>query len=191
MGRSKAKIMSSRVDPSQIETIVGTSRHAMLHVARAVSDEQQVYILHSARCLDRGIDLLDCDYSLALDEGIDEAEWVNSMDKPVHVSIDRGRLIPSTLCVRPRGRSWDEESLNRGEVMGGIMNGPEHYKQAEKDLKTAEEKNLSTGEAQFYLASAQVHATLALVAVLTASATVEARNRAVQVVRERTAEEGS
>lgn len=35
------------------------------------------------------------------------------------------------------------------------MNGPEHYKQAEKDLKTAEEKDLSTGEAQFYLASAQ------------------------------------
>jgi hypothetical protein len=88
--------MSVRVDSTKIEAIVGAERHPVSHIARAVSDEQMVYILHSQHCLDQEIagirDLSDCPYSLALDEGIDVAEWIQ--DEPVRVAVSLGRLVP-------------------------------------------------------------------------------------------------
>lgn len=75
-----------------IERIVGTARHEHLHVARAVSSEQQVYILHSRACLTIRPDLRECPWSLALDEGIDLDEWIE--DVPLTVGIKDGRLRP-------------------------------------------------------------------------------------------------
>lgn len=85
--------MSQLVDPSQIETIVGVQRDELKHYARAVSAEQTVYILHSYECLTSGVDLRECSFSLALDQGIETGRWVE--DVAVHVVIDNGRLVPA------------------------------------------------------------------------------------------------
>jgi hypothetical protein len=92
--------MSELVDPTKIESIVGAARHPLRHLARAVSEEQKVYILHSQECLESGIDLRNCRYSLALDAGIDIELWVE--DKPLHVfaTID-GELVPCPRCELP------------------------------------------------------------------------------------------
>lgn len=82
--------MSELVDPKDIERIVGVKRFRHAHWARAVSAEQRVYILHSQDCLNSGIDLRECDYSLALDRGIDPSTWVE--DSPVEVMIFDGIL---------------------------------------------------------------------------------------------------
>ena len=88
--------MSIRIDSTKIEGIVGAERHPLDHIARAVSDEQTVYILHSQHCLDQELagvrTLQECPYSLALDEGIDVDEWVQ--DGPVRVMVLCGRLMP-------------------------------------------------------------------------------------------------
>ena len=88
--------MSVRIDSTKIEAIVGVSRDPVNHIARLVSDEHTVYILHSQLCLNSEIvglrDLRDCPYSLALDEGIDESEW--GQDEPVRVMVSDGRLMP-------------------------------------------------------------------------------------------------
>lgn len=91
--------MSNLVDSSEIEHIVGSSRHPTRHLARAVSDEETVYILHSRGCKDSGIDLRDCPYSQAMDEGIDVDRWEE--DKAVHVIIEDYVLIPCELCELP------------------------------------------------------------------------------------------
>ena len=83
--------MSDLVPADQIEGIVGASRHATDHIGRAVSAEQTVYILHSCTCLDSGIDLRDCPYSVALDRGIRPAEWVE--DSPRRLEIIASRLV--------------------------------------------------------------------------------------------------
>lgn len=86
--------MTDLVPAEDIERIVGVERHPTRHYARAVSAEETVYILHSHRCKDRGIDLRECLFSKALDKGIDPEDWVGAMDRPVQVSISRsGRLI--------------------------------------------------------------------------------------------------
>ena len=79
---------------SDIERIVGCPRHPSSHIGIAVSAEQIVYIMHSQRCIDSGIDLRDCSFSLALDRGI--GSWGPMQDRPVLLGIWRGRLIP--LC---------------------------------------------------------------------------------------------
>ena len=86
--------MSALVDPGAIENIVGHARHGMQHLARADSEDEIVYILHSQKCKDSGDDLRDCPYSLALDLGIDPADWRGFEDRPVVVAIIRGRLFP-------------------------------------------------------------------------------------------------
>lgn len=80
------------VPSSDIERIVGASRHDIDHIARAVSAEQTVYILHSRECLQSGHDLRECPYSLALEQGINPADWVE--DTPVVIGIAHDRLIP-------------------------------------------------------------------------------------------------
>lgn len=82
--------MSDLVDPDRIEEIVGVKRHPTDHVAKAVSSDQTVYVLHSRECFDAHEDLRDCEYSKALDLGIDLEEWVE--DEPVFVTIVSGRL---------------------------------------------------------------------------------------------------
>lgn len=92
--------MTNLVPASDIERIVGTHRRNTDHIARAVSDEQTVYILHSHQCKDRRDDLRDCPFSRALDNGINLDEWAESMDRPVSVGIredviGRPRLVPA------------------------------------------------------------------------------------------------
>ena len=85
--------MSELVPADRIEQIVGAPRHPTDHIGRAVSSEATVYILHSRACLDSGVDLRQCDYSLALDEGIDPTEWAE--DVPLRLAIVAGRLAPA------------------------------------------------------------------------------------------------
>lgn len=86
--------MSELVPAEQIEQIVGAHRHRTLHIGRAVSAEQTVYILHSHECRDSGIDLRECGFSIALDRGITAGRWVEIEDRPVLVGIEYGRLVP-------------------------------------------------------------------------------------------------
>lgn len=78
----------TRLEPAdKIESIVGAKRHPEFHLARAVSSEQRVYILHSKECAASGKDLRKCDFSLALDEGIDPDVWKHHQDRPVRIEI--------------------------------------------------------------------------------------------------------
>lgn len=96
----------SRLEPAdQIEGIVGAPRHPELHIGRAVSSEQRVYILHSQRCFDHPSDLRLCPYSLALDTGIDPEWWIE--DVPVLLSIDSGFLV---------GTTTDQPTVDGGDV---------------------------------------------------------------------------
>lgn len=95
--------MSELVDPAKIEALVGTSRNPKKHLGRADWDEKVVYILHSRECVDSGIDLRECEYSKALDLGIDEKEWI--FNWPVPLKIDEwGMLIPGT------GSGWSSKN---------------------------------------------------------------------------------
>lgn len=91
--------MTNLVPAEDIERIVGAKRHPTKHLARAVSAEQTVYILHSHQCLTEsrryGRDLRSCPFSLALDNGIDVARW--DQDTPLPVLIEDGRLVPAWL----------------------------------------------------------------------------------------------
>ena len=90
--------MSEIVPREHIESIVGSPRQKYLHMARAVSAEQTVYILHSFECLDTYRDLRDCPYSIALDEGINEDLW--PQDVCVEAAIDStGYLVPAPSLV--------------------------------------------------------------------------------------------
>lgn len=84
--------MSDLVPAEDIEGIVGVPRHPLLHIARAVSVEQRVYVLHSKRCLDETPDLRTCPFSRALDNGIHVDQWEE--DKPLAVEIVDERLTP-------------------------------------------------------------------------------------------------
>lgn len=96
--------MTDLVPREQIETIVGSPRQHFRHMARAVSQERTVYILHSFECLESGIDLRECDYSVALDRGIDEACWPQDHCVEALITID-GRLVATqmlrALCENP------------------------------------------------------------------------------------------
>lgn len=86
--------MTELVPATDIERIVGAVRHQTVHQARAVSKEQTVYILHSHKCLESGIDLRECPYSLALDNGIDSDDWRGYEDVALPVAIIGRRLFP-------------------------------------------------------------------------------------------------
>jgi hypothetical protein len=92
--------MSDLVPPNKIEAVVGVARHATEHWGRAVSAEQTVYILHSAECRASGIDLRDCEFSVALDEGIELSDWENREDQPVRLMVDEGWLVPLPEAIR-------------------------------------------------------------------------------------------
>lgn len=87
--------MSNLVDPERIESIVGTKRHQRAHFAKAVSSEQRVYILHSQNCVEDNSDLRDCEFSLALDAGIDIEKWNENTTTLVQV-VD-GELVPARI----------------------------------------------------------------------------------------------
>lgn len=88
--------MSRLESARSIEAKVGAKRHATEHLGRAVSATERVYILHSTSCVASGIDLRDCEYSDALDLGIDLAIWAPFQDVPVVLGIDPANndLVP-------------------------------------------------------------------------------------------------
>jgi len=75
---------------------------------RVLSAEQTVYILHPQACLDSGIDLRNCRFSLALDNGIDLDEWTEDVALIVDVvgAFEQTRLKPLGPTLWPlRDRS--------------------------------------------------------------------------------------
>lgn len=108
--------MTDLVDPEEIERIVGVQRHPTLHYARAVQVMDRVYILHSQECRDSGIDLRDCPYSRALDNGITDRQpwtyWRRVLDRPVPVKVwlDGEYLLPDLMGLRVRGTNPRGES---------------------------------------------------------------------------------
>ncbi|KJL45602.1 hypothetical protein [Microbacterium trichothecenolyticum] len=89
----------TRLEPAELtERIVGVPRHPTIHAGRAVSTEERVYILHSSECIDSGIDLRECRFSIALDEGIDMDLWERWQDHPVQLAVLLdGRLAPLSV----------------------------------------------------------------------------------------------
>lgn len=86
--------MTERVPVTEIEQIVGVVRHSTLHFARTGPDA--LFILHSERCWDAPRPLVECEFSLALDKGADEAVWSLYEDRAVQVDIDHyGHLVPA------------------------------------------------------------------------------------------------
>lgn len=90
--------MTDLVPAADIERIVGAKRHPTKHIARAVNAETTVYILHSRECLGSGIDLRECEFSLALDNGIVPiwTLWKLVCDVPVVVDVQ----------TDPNGEAW-------------------------------------------------------------------------------------
>ncbi|GAB3853729.1 hypothetical protein GCM10028801_06860 [Nocardioides maradonensis] len=92
--------MTRLVPTDQIEAIVGFRRQPDLHIARADSAAKEVYILHSQKCLDRGIDLRRCEHSQALEHGIELlGGWDNLQDRPVVARVVNGRLRATDVKV--------------------------------------------------------------------------------------------
>jgi len=88
--------MAELVDRDSIEEIVGCERQNQQHMARAVTAEQTVYILHSHFCLGANPDLRECIFSQALDNGVEPDRWEGFEDRPVQVLISwEGRLVPA------------------------------------------------------------------------------------------------
>lgn len=85
--------MVSVVPADEIETIVGTRRKAQQHIARASSQDEQIYVLHSALCVKRR-EITECAYTQALDNGINMEVWEDHQDEPVEVMVSNGRLVP-------------------------------------------------------------------------------------------------
>lgn len=106
--------MSRLEDADKIERIVGASRDATAHIARAVSAEQRVYILHSEACRAEHADLRDYSFSRALDRGIEDAEpwryWRQVQDRPVRVQVWHGYLMPLILATRSAGPAASDVS---------------------------------------------------------------------------------
>lgn len=80
--------MTDLVPSDEIEIIVGTDRDEFVHYGIADFESRRVFILHSWACLDRAIDLRDCEFSLALGEGINEDAWKGFENKTVVLAID-------------------------------------------------------------------------------------------------------
>lgn len=86
--------MAELVPMEEIEEIVGQKRHTTCHYGRAVSAEKTVYIMHSRRCLASTPDLLECEYSVALDAGIPADRWRGFEDEAVVLYVEGGQLLP-------------------------------------------------------------------------------------------------
>lgn len=109
--------MVKLVDSDKIEAIVGVKRHPTQHWARAVSEEEKIYILHSRDCLDSGRDLTQCPYSLALDRGIDADDW--TLGSPVQVIIAGESLVPIVKLTRQDFAEWADNEGGIYELLAG------------------------------------------------------------------------
>lgn len=98
--------MTGRVPADQIEGLVGAARHPVRHIARAVSAEQTVYLMHPDDCREGRADLTTCPHSIALYAGIRAPEWDRHEDRPVYAVVvvdDTGyRLAPACALIDDR-----------------------------------------------------------------------------------------
>ena len=92
--------MSTLVDPGEIETIVGARRHSVKHLGRLITETRTVYVLHSHLCRNTGRDLRECEFSIAMDEGVDWTLFTEQLDRPIIMGVDsRGLLMPANLAT--------------------------------------------------------------------------------------------
>lgn len=105
--------MSDLVDPTEIEHRVGRRRHTTLHYGRADYETSQVYVLHSEECRSSTPDLRDCEYSIALDRGIEAFYpwlfWSTRQDQTVPLTIGKGWLIPDLPALERERRRAEED----------------------------------------------------------------------------------
>lgn len=88
--------MSAIEAATDIEQTVGAYRDRILHIGRVVTGERKVYILHPTECVQSHEDLRSCAMSLAMDEGIELADWRDATDRPMVLGVsDRGKLVPA------------------------------------------------------------------------------------------------
>jgi hypothetical protein len=84
-----------RVPASEIETLVGIDRHPVRHYGRADSRAGKFFILHSDECRRAPESITQCEYSLALERGLNEADWYFYEDCPVVLGFDEhDNLVP-------------------------------------------------------------------------------------------------
>lgn len=104
--------MSELVAPDQIEELVGARRHSIKHLGRMDTAAGVVHILHSEWCRRRVADLRTCAFSIALDAGIDVADWVGWHDRPIVLGVDPyGTLCPWALAAnRAESAPWPDHS---------------------------------------------------------------------------------
>ncbi|TDO18154.1 hypothetical protein EV580_1337 [Mycobacterium sp. BK086] len=57
-----------------------------------VTADQKIYILHSRECFESGLDLRECLFSQALDNGVERDSWANHENIPVALGISDGQL---------------------------------------------------------------------------------------------------
>lgn len=84
----------NRIDPGDIERIVGAPRASRVHIGHAITAESMLYVMHSQECLDSGIVHTDCIYAQALDREINPEAWIGFANQPVVLRVWDGRLIP-------------------------------------------------------------------------------------------------
>lgn len=97
--------MTEHVPPDDIEQIVGIPRHDTAHYGRADPREQVLHILHSRACIDTGIDLRQCPFSLALDVGAPTDVWEPYENQPVELAVTEccGHLVPAAALLDSDG----------------------------------------------------------------------------------------
>lgn len=124
--------MTELVPPEDIEKLVGAKRHPTEHIARAVSAEQTVYILHSQQCLDSTPDLTKCAFSYALDLGIDKEDWTEDVPLVVAVVVRDGitRLLPATDVVGVPADKGHTFRLSVSSRMSSKVVGDLHHSDA-------------------------------------------------------------
>lgn len=86
--------MTVLVPSDSIEQIIGVRRDPHRHVGRAV--DGQLVIMHPQSCIDSGMDLRECIYSMGLDNGLsadDVAELEAAQGRPVELYVVSGSTL--------------------------------------------------------------------------------------------------
>lgn len=94
--------MTDLVHPDHIEELVGARRHPTLHQGNV---GLTTYILHSEECRSTTADLRYCEYSIALDRGIDLVAFAGYRQRPVILTINAGHLAPVPEICANCGKS--------------------------------------------------------------------------------------
>lgn len=108
--------MSRLVSADEIEGIVGVERHPVVHYGHDDPAARTFYILHSRQCLDTGIDLRRCSYSMAVDyHGVDPKLWERYPNRPVPLTFQMGRVAPALSLMPDAKMPAELNRLKHGE----------------------------------------------------------------------------